>query len=85
MLDSGYIKGADGKTYEWCARHYNKRHYLAINYGRVDWIAMADENGLVTTVDHFSGFPKPGVVRDIVNALIERFEWEGEQYEKGVR
>ena len=84
MFSTGYITASDGKTYEWGVRHYMKIHRYTIG-GRIEWVAIADENGLVARVDLYSRWPEPGIVRNIVDALIERFEWEGEEYEKSIR
>lgn len=84
MLTNGYITASDGKTYEWCVRHYRKWNGYNINFGRVEWVAIADENGLLYWISSHSSYyeqPQDGIVADIVDALIERFEWEGEQYE----
>lgn len=81
MFTNGYITASDGKTYEWGAKHYMKCHPYTIG-GRVEWVAVADENGLISRVDLYSRWPESDVIRDIINALIERFNWEGEEYEK---
>lgn len=78
MFSEGFLT-INGKTYFWGVRHYKKCHPYNINFGRVEWVAVADDGGTVLRKDTWNYWPEDDFIRTLMMALIERFNKEVEQ------
>ena len=78
MFSEGYIRATDGHLYYWGVRHYKKATPYCIHGGRVEWVAVADETGAIVRKDTWNYWPENETIRDLVMALIDRFDKEGE-------
>jgi len=77
MFTDGFLTAKDGHTYTWGVRHYGKPRPGCLFGGRVEWVAVADENGVVGTLREGTEFANNLIVADLLYALADRFEEEG--------
>lgn len=79
MTSEGYFIGRDDNnmpcTYFWQVMHFKEPNKMAIDGGKVMRVKVSTGSGIVGQVERaFSMWPTAQSARDLVSALIERFE-----------
>lgn len=81
MLNIGFVK--KGKThYFWKAINHARKAEDCIGGGRVKKVLVYKDDKVIAYKDKYQEIlPKDEFVKCLVNALVERYEWEGENEE----
>ena len=80
MFTEGFWTAPNGERYTWGVSHMKKPHPGCINGGRVEWVGVWDEEGSTYYRDAWPWRPvEDNNAKTLISALVERFDWEGEQ------